>query len=87
MKVNLGGPTLEFTIGDGINIYLLLEIADLKKRIETLESQYPALQKGVARDPKPDEMNLQQGRKSPTRKPLAADHPASSHKKNYCEME
>lgn len=46
-----------------------------------LFSQYPASQKGVARDPKPDEMKLQQGRKSPTRKPLAADHPASSHKK------
>lgn len=46
-----------------------------------LFAQYPALQKGVARDPKPDEMKLQQGRKSPTRKPLAADHPASSHKK------
>jgi len=56
----------------------------LRFKFKEKSLQYPALQKGVARDPKPDEMKLQQGRKhSPTRKPLAADHPASSQKGFY----
>ena len=64
-----------------IDSIYITEIHLLRKTLEDLRKEYPALQKGVARDPKPDEMNLQQGRKSPTRKPLQRDHPASSHKK------
>jgi hypothetical protein len=92
MKISLGsGINLEISLTDITNLGALIKIfnilVDHDKRIEALEKRYPALQKGVARDPKPDEMNLQQGRKSPTRKPLAADHPASSHKKQYWTAE
>ena len=92
MKINLDPfeVKLEWTDIMGAGTLIILknlqkDINDLTKRIEALESLYPVLQKGVARDPKPDEMKLQQGRKSPTRewRPLAADHPASSHKKYW----
>lgn len=80
MKVSL--DPLEFKI-EFSDIIAFAKIFNHEKRIKELEERYPALQKGAARDPKPDDMKLQQGRKSPTRKPLAADHPASSHKSFY----
>ncbi len=80
MKISLDPFEIEIEMSD---IIAFGKIFNHEKRIKELEERYPALQKGVARDPKPDEMKLQQGRKSPTRKPLAADHPASSHKKQY----
>ena len=80
MRISLDPFEVKIEMSD---IIAFGKIFNHEKRIKELEERYSALQKGVARDPKPDEMNLQQGRKSPTRKPLAADHPASSHKKLY----
>jgi len=82
---------VEITLDDNLNVAMetsrQMTFTEIRRLITALLnmyelfSQYPVLKTGVARDPKPDEMKLQQGRKqSPTtRKPLAANHPASSH--------